>query len=235
MNDSQVFVHPQAVVESDAIGTGTRIWALTHVGKGAALGADCNIGEGCYIEAGSRIGDRVTVKNGAMIWEGVTIGDDVFVGPGVVFTNDARPRSPRFSGVQDKYRSTGWLASTTVGRGASIGANCTISCGLSIGEFAMIGAGAVVTTDIPAHVLAFGNPARARGYVCVCGEKLPAFRKGGKAGGPCGLLPSQGRRSPLPGGVASRQTAPCACWQWRLRSTKNGRSDPFCPASVPAT
>ena len=178
MNESRVFVHPQAVVESDAIGKGTRIWALTHVGKGAALGADCNIGEGCYIEAGSRIGDRVTVKNGAMIWEGVTIADDVFVGPGVVFTNDARPRSPRFSAVREKYRSTQWLAPTTVGRGASIGANSTISCGLSIGEFAMIGAGAVVTTDIRAHVLAFGNPARARGYVCVCGEKLPPFRKG---------------------------------------------------------
>lgn len=178
MSDSGVFIHPQAIVEATAIGTGTRIWALAHVCKGAALGADCNIGEGCYIEAGSRIGDRVTVKNGAMIWEGVTIGNDVFVGPGVVFTNDLRPRSPRSDAVRDKYLSSGWRASTSVGRGASIGANCTISCGLSIGEFAMIGAGAVVTTDIPAYVLAFGNPARVRGYVCSCGEKLPSFRGG---------------------------------------------------------
>jgi UDP-2-acetamido-3-amino-2,3-dideoxy-glucuronate N-acetyltransferase len=178
MSDAGVFIHPQAVVESTAIGNGTRFWALAHICKGAALGADCNVGEGCYIEAGSRIGDRVTVKNGAMIWEGVTIGDDAFIGPGVVFTNDARPRSPRFGVVREKYASAEWLAPTTVGRGASIGANSTITCGLSIGDFAMIGAGAVVTTDIPAYVLAFGNPARAQGYVCACGEKLPPFRKG---------------------------------------------------------
>jgi len=178
MSDSGVFIHPQAIVESAAIGSGTRIWALAHVCKGAALGADCNVGEGCYIEAGSRIGDRVTVKNGAMIWDGVTIGDDAFVGPGVVFTNDVRPRSPRLGAVRDKYAATGWRAPTTVGRGASLGANCTISCGLSIGDFAMIGAGAVVTADIPAYVLAFGNPARGHGYVCVCGEKLPSFQKG---------------------------------------------------------
>ena len=187
MSESGVFIHPQAIVESAAIGRGTRIWALTHVCKGAALGADCNVGEGCYIEGGSRIGDRVTVKNGAMIWEGVTIGDDAFVGPGVVFTNDARPRSRRFDGARHKYMSAAWLAPTTVGRGASIGANCTISCGLSIGDFAMIGAGAVVTADIPAHVLAFGNPARAHGYVCVCGERLPSFRKGVARCAACGV------------------------------------------------
>lgn len=178
MSDSSVFVHPQAIVESAAIGAGTRIWAFAHVCQGAALGADCNVGEGCYIEGGSRIGDRVTIKNGAMIWKGVTIADDVFVGPGAVFTNDLRPRSPRFGPVRDKYASTRWLGRTKVARGASIGANATISCGISIGEFAMVGAGAVVTADVPAHALVFGNPARVRGHVCVCGEKLPLFRKG---------------------------------------------------------
>jgi UDP-2-acetamido-3-amino-2,3-dideoxy-glucuronate N-acetyltransferase len=187
MSDSGVFIHPQAIVDSTAIGTGTRIWAFAHVCQGAALGSHCTIGEGCYLEGGSTIGDRVTVKNGALIWEGVTIGDDVFVGPGVVFTNDLRPRSPRFDLVREKYISAAWLAPTTVGRGVTIGANCTISCGLSIGDFAMIGAGAVVTADIPPHVLAFGNPARAQGYVCACAEKLPSFRKGLTRCAACGL------------------------------------------------
>jgi len=187
MSESGVFIHPQAIVESAAIGTGTRIWAFAHVCKEATLGADCNVGEGCYIEGGSRIGDRVTVKNGAMIWEGVAIGDDVFVGPGVVFTNDLRPRSPRFEPVRDRYASKRWLGHTRVGRGASIGANATVSCGVSIGDFAMIGAGAMVTADVPAYALAFGNPAHVRGYVCVCGEKLPSFRKCSTRCAACGL------------------------------------------------
>ena len=185
--NSKVFVHPLAIVESTAMGVGTRIWAFAHVSKGATLGANCNVGEGCYIEGGSRIGDRVTIKNGAMIWEGVTIADDVFVGPGVVFTNDLRPRSPRFAAVVERYASKGWLGHTQVGRGASIGANATVSCGVSIGEFAMVGAGAIVTADVPAYALAFGNPARVRGYVCMCGSKLPSFRNGSTRCAACSL------------------------------------------------
>jgi acetyltransferase-like isoleucine patch superfamily enzyme len=178
MSRTNVFVHPQAIVESTALGAGTRVWAFAHVCKGARLGANCNVGEGCYIEGDSRIGDRVTIKNGALIWEGVVIAADVFVGPGVVFTNDLRPRSPRFAAVIERYASKGWLARTQVGRGVSIGANATVSCGISIGEFAMIGAGAVVTANVPAYALAFGNPARVRGYVCTCGAKLRPFRSG---------------------------------------------------------
>ncbi|MGA2603723.1 MAG: acyltransferase [Verrucomicrobiia bacterium] len=187
MSESNVFIHPQAIVDSAAIGTGTRIWAFAHVCKGATLGANCNVGEGCFIEGGSRIGDRVTVKNGTMIWEGVTIADDVFVGPGVVFTNDLRPRSPRFGPVAERYASKRWLSHTTVGRGVSFGANATVRSGISIGDFAMIGAGAMVTTDVPAYALVFGNPARVRGYVCMCGAKLPSFRKGSARCGACGL------------------------------------------------
>ena len=210
MSDPGVFIHPQAIVESAAIGTGTRIWAFGHVCKGAMLGANCNVGEGCYIEGGSRIGDRVTIKNGAMIWEGVTIGDDVFVGPGVVFTNDLRPRSPRFGRVADRYASKQWLGRTTVGRGASFGANATVSSGISIGDFAMIGAGAMVTTDVPCYALVFGNPAHVRGYVCMCGAKLPSFR--GRS------ARSEGRASARPQAGSAR----CAACGLRYRKTGKG-------------
>jgi acetyltransferase-like isoleucine patch superfamily enzyme len=186
MSNPAVFIHPQAIVDSAAIGAGTRVWAFAHVCKGATIGADCNIGEASYIEGGSRIGERVTVKNGAMIWEGVHIADDVFIGPGVVFTNDLRPRSPRFERVRQKYADKGWLSPTRVGRCAAIGANATITCGISIGEFAMIGAGAMVTADVPPHALAFGNPARVRGYVCECGERL-SFRNNAATCAVCAL------------------------------------------------
>ena len=206
MSDPGVFIHPQAIVESAAIGAGTRIWAFAHVCKEATLGANCNVGEGCYIEGGSRVGDRVTIKNGAMIWEGVTIADDVFVGPGVMFTNDPRPRSPRFGPVAERYASKQWLGRTTVGRGASIGANATVSSGIEIGDFAMIGAGAMVTTDVPSYALVFGNPARVRGYVCMCGAKLPSFRR------------SEGRASARPNAGSAR----CRVCGRRYRRTGKG-------------
>lgn len=176
-----VFIHPRALVETTALGRGTRVWAFTHVCRDAVVGAECNIGEACYVEGGSRIGDRVTVKNGVMIWDGVTIGDDAFIGPGVVFTNDLRPRSARFPPVRRRYGGKAWLSPTVVGRGASIGANATIVSGIAIGDFAMIGAGAVVTGDVAPHAVAFGSPARARGWVCVCGGRLRL----GKATGAC--------------------------------------------------
>jgi acetyltransferase-like isoleucine patch superfamily enzyme len=186
MSKSGVFVHPQAIVESGTVGAGTRVWAFAHVCKAAIVGTNCNIGEACYIEGGSRIGNNVTVKNGAMIWEGVQIADDAFIGPGVVFTNDLRPRSPRFEVVRHKYAGKGWLSPTKVGRCAAIGANAAVTCGITIGEFAMIGAGSMVTGDVPPHALAFGNPARVRGHVCVCGERL-AFRKNAATCGNCGV------------------------------------------------
>jgi len=117
-----VFVHRTALVESAAIGKGTRIWAFVHVLPGATIGANCNIGDHSFVESGARIGDDVTVKNGNAIWEGLTLEDGVFVGPGVVFTNDLRPRSPRLAEAADRYADTGWLTPTTVCRGATLGA-----------------------------------------------------------------------------------------------------------------
>ena len=159
--------HPLALVETDALGEGTRIWAFAHVMKGARVGAGCNLGEGVFVEGGVTIGDNVTVKNGVALYDGVTVADDAFLGPHAVFTNDLRPRSGRFKRPPAKF------APTTVGRGATIGANATVVCGHQIGAYAMVAAGAVVTKDVPPHVLVAGVPARPIGFVCACGETLP--------------------------------------------------------------
>jgi serine acetyltransferase len=159
------FVHPSAVCDSRQIGSGTRIWGWTHVCDGAVVGAECNIGEHCYIEGGARIGDRVTVKNGALIWEGVTIEDEVFLGPRTTFTNDPRPRV----GHPLPHEA---LVPTIVRRGASLGASVTVVCGHTIGSYAFIGAGSLVNTDVPAHALVVGVPARWIGWVCRCGLQL---------------------------------------------------------------
>ncbi len=159
---SHFFKHPSAIVASDQIGPGTRIWAFSHVLKGARLGRDCNVGEHCYIENHVSIGDEVVIKNGVAVWEGVELGNRVLVGPNAVFTNDLIPRSKLFKGY----------VRTLVREGASIGANATIVCGIEIGRYALIGAGAVVTRNVPDFAIVFGNPARLRGYVCTCGEKL---------------------------------------------------------------
>lgn len=151
-----VFVHKQALCESDRIGPGTRIWAFAHVLEGARIGADCNICDGVFIEDGVVVGDRVTVKCGVQLWKGVEIEDDVFIGPNATFTNDPFPRSRR------------WLKAyprTLVRAGASIGANATILPDIEIGWGAMVGAGAVVTHSVPPYAIAVGNPARIKGYV----------------------------------------------------------------------
>ncbi len=166
------FQHPSALVESAAIGKGTRIWAYAHILKGARVGCDCNIGDHCFLEGGARIGNNVTVKNGVAIWEGVVVRDNAFIGPFAVFTNDLAPRSPRFPGAARRYESKAWLSRTVVEQGASIGANATILCGLRIGRFALIAAGAVVTRDVPAYALMIGVPARQAGWVCECGSRL---------------------------------------------------------------
>lgn len=149
------FAHERALVESDDIGPGTRVWAFAHVLKGARLGADCNVCDGVFVESGATIGDRVTLKSGVQVWEGVTLGDDVFVGPNATFTNDKFPRS----------KADFTLARTTVAVGASIGANATILPGVTIGARAMVGAGAVVTKDVPAGAVVVGNPARVVRHV----------------------------------------------------------------------
>ncbi len=161
-----VFVHPHGLCESSDVGSGTRVWAFAHVLAGAAVGRDCNICDGAFIEGGASIGDRVTVKNQVMVFEGVHIGDDVFLGPGVIFTNDLNPRA-------HIKRSGEALLSTTVERGATLGAGVVVVCGVTIGEHAFVGAGAVVTADVPAHGFVVGNPARLIGWACECGLRLP--------------------------------------------------------------
>ena len=155
--------HPLSLVESTDIGPGTRVWAWAHVMQGARVGADCNIGEHCFLERGVVLGDRVTVKNGVAVWEGVTAEDDVFLGPNAVLTNDIRPRSKVY---HEK------VVPTLLRKGAAVGANATILCGITVGRYAMIGAGAVVTRDVPDHGLVVGNPGRLRGYVCICTKPL---------------------------------------------------------------
>ncbi|MCB9651657.1 MAG: WxcM-like domain-containing protein [Deltaproteobacteria bacterium] len=158
---SGFFVHPKALVESEHIGEGTRIWAFAHVLKGARLGGDCNICDGVFVESKVVIGDRVTIKSGVQVWDGVTLEDDVFVGPNATFTNDLFPRSKVFF---EHYPET------LVERGASIGANATILPGLVVGRGAMVGAGAVVTQDVPPYAVVVGNPARVVRYVDPEGE-----------------------------------------------------------------
>jgi len=150
------FIHPQAIVETSSIGNQTRIWAFVHILAGAKIGEDCNICDHVFIENDVIIGNRVTVKSGVQLWDGVRIQDDVFVGPNVTFTNDRFPRSKCYP---DHFLST------VIGKGASIGANATILPGLQIGERAMVGAGAVVTRDVPLNAIVTGNPARIIGYV----------------------------------------------------------------------
>ena len=162
MSNNSFSVHPQSIVETQNVGNGTRIWAFAHVMKGVHLGANCNVGEHCYIESGVIVGDDVVIKNGVALWEGVTVEDRAFLGPNCVFTNDLFPRSKI---VTERLR-------TRVGEGASIGANATILCGIEIGRYSLVGAGSVVTKSVPDFALVVGNPARVRGYVCRCGEKL---------------------------------------------------------------
>lgn len=149
------YIHEKALVESEKVGDNTRIWAFSHVLPGAVIGNDCNICDHVFIENDVIIGDRVTVKCGVQIWDGVRLEDDVMVGPNATFTNDLFPRS----------KQPFELRTTIVKKGASIGANATILCGITIGEGAMVGAGAVVTKDVPSHTLVVGNPARIIRYL----------------------------------------------------------------------
>jgi UDP-2-acetamido-3-amino-2,3-dideoxy-glucuronate N-acetyltransferase len=169
------FLHPLALCECENVGEGTRIWAFAHVMRGAQVGKDCNIGEGAFVESGAVVGDRVTLKNKVMVWDGVAIGDDAFIGPGVIFTNDKTPRSPRMPLSGRRYNSpVNWLRPTTVGQGASLGAGVVVLPGITIGEFAMVAAGAVVTGNVAPYRLVLGNPARPAGWVCICGTRLDA-------------------------------------------------------------
>lgn len=159
-------MHPKGTVDAGAqVGPGTRVWAHAHVMGGAKVGAGCNLGESVFIEAGAQVGDEVTIKNGVQVWEGVVVGNKCFLGPNATFTNDLWPRSW-------KRPKESWLKTTTLEEGATLGANVTVVAGVTIGRYAMVGAGAVVTRDVPPYGLVFGNPARVRGWVCRCGPKL---------------------------------------------------------------
>ena len=153
---ADAFVHPQALCESPHLGAGTRIWAFAHVLPGARIGADCNVCDHVFIENDVLVGDRVTIKCGVQLWDGVRLEDDVFVGPNATFTNDIFPRSKQYPQA---------FAHTEVRRGASIGANATILPGVTIGSRAMVGAGAVVTRNVPPNAVVVGNPAKIVGYV----------------------------------------------------------------------
>jgi len=140
--------------------------------EGVSIGVNCNIGDHSFIEAGAIVGNNVTIKNANMIWEGVTLEDGVFVGPHVLFTNDLYPRSPRLPQAEKRYSNRGWLVPTLVREGASLGAGAVILAGITVGEFSMVGAGAVVTRDVPPYALVIGNPAHFRDWVCQCGQPL---------------------------------------------------------------
>lgn len=161
------FTHSHALCESDDIGPRTRVWAFTHILPGASVGADCNVCDHAFIESDVVIGDRVTVKNRVLIFDGVTIEDDVFLGPAVVFTNDLRPRA-------EVKKSGDALTRTLVRRGATLGAGVVVVAGHTVGEYSFTGAGAVITSDLAPHGFYVGNPARRKGWVCRCGDRLDA-------------------------------------------------------------
>jgi UDP-2-acetamido-3-amino-2,3-dideoxy-glucuronate N-acetyltransferase len=155
-------IHPTAVVEDGArLGAGAAVWHHAHVRSGAEVGAGTSLGKNVYVDAGVRIGERCKIQNNVSVYAGVTLEDEVFVGPSAVFTNDRYPRAV----------SPDWeVVPTHVARGASIGANATLVCGIEVGEWATVGAGSVVTRDVAAHELVVGNPARRVGWVCRCGR-----------------------------------------------------------------
>ncbi len=158
------FVHATAEVSSEAsIGEGTKIWNHAQVRERACIGADCIISKNVYVDTGVIIGNRVKIQNNVNVYHGVEIEDDVFLGPSMTFTNDRFPRA---------FQSDFQVGKTLVRKGASIGANATIRCDITVGEYAMVGSGSVVTHDVPAHALVIGNPARQIGWVCKCGQKL---------------------------------------------------------------
>jgi acetyltransferase-like isoleucine patch superfamily enzyme len=163
MSSTNLIIHPSSIVDTNRVGENTRIWAFVHILKGAEIGKECNICDHVFIENDVIIGDFVTIKSGVYIWDGVTIEEHVFVGPNVSFTNDIYPRSKTHLQKHPLTR---------IKKGASIGAGSVLIAGVEIGSFAMVGAGSVVTSDVGSYELVMGNPARPKGYICECSNKL---------------------------------------------------------------
>jgi len=180
MNDS-VRIHPTAIIEQDVrIGDNTSVWDGVHIRRGAVIGHDCILGEKTYVAADVRIGNLCKINANVYICVGVTVHDGVMIAAHTVFSNDLLPRAtdPDLLSLRSSAADQATLL-TTVGRGATIGANCTISPGIELGEFCMIGMGSVVTRSVPKHALVFGNPARLRGLVCACGKVVMRAGKDG--------------------------------------------------------
>jgi acetyltransferase-like isoleucine patch superfamily enzyme len=172
-SEDSPYIHPSAFVSSDAkVGPGTKVWHLVQIREGATIGAECVLGKGVYVGEGVQIGSRVKIQNGVSIYPGATVEDGVFIGPHVCFTNDRHPRAINPDGsVQNAGQ---WELSPIVVRtGASLGAACVLVAGVTVGRWALVAAGAVVTKDVPDFGLVAGNPARLIGSVCVCGRRLP--------------------------------------------------------------
>jgi UDP-2-acetamido-3-amino-2,3-dideoxy-glucuronate N-acetyltransferase len=172
MDREQPYIHPTADVSPQAtIGPGSRIWHQAQVRERASLGANCIVGKGAYIDFDVSIGSNVKIQNGVYVYHGARVEDGVFLGPGVILTNDKLPRAINPDGTL-KSDADWEVSATIIKRGAAIGAGSVLLPGVTIGEFAMVGAGAVVTRDVPNHGLVYGNPARLHGYVCKCGRQL---------------------------------------------------------------
>jgi len=168
--ETPIWAHETACIDDPgAIGSGTRIWHFSHVMKGAVVGKNCSIGQNVFIGAGAVIGNGVKLQNNVSVYDRVTLEDHVFCGPSMVFTNVINPRSH----ISRKHE----FRATLVREGATIGANATILCGVTIGRYSFIGAGAVVTRDVPDFALVYGNPGRHRGWMCACGVKLAQVAK----------------------------------------------------------
>lgn len=195
MEQQAPFIHESSYVDAPCeIGPGTKIWHFSHIMKNSRIGANCNIGQNVVISPDVVIGNNVKIQNNVSVYTGCILEDDVFCGPSMVFTNVVNPRSHVIR--KDEYKTT------LVHQGASLGANCTVVCGTTIGRYAFVGAGAVVTHDIPDYALVYGNPARVRGWMCACGVGLEFGGNDGEDRGTCracgaGYIKSGQKLSPV--------------------------------------